>query len=422
MSDAGADGAAQSLNRRAEPGPDLPRRRLLLAGAGLMSTAGLGAVIWKASRADAARPQTTATLEPSARRLAAARPRTAATREPPVRRAAIWQAKVSVPRPQVMAAADGVICVAGDQGVYWTPSAYEMVQALNARDGSHMWTLTVPAGGRGESYLDPPNVAVSGGRVYAALDNLTCLRAGDGTKVWSDSVPFTVNLAAGPDAVYAVQGTLFALRSRDGTRLWSYPAGAGAMPAPILVNGVIYLLGGDPRGDPLVLAIRASDGARLWDSPAPGGGWLACDGNTVCAMSGVGPDVQVQGNADLPPPQLWTYQASDGRLLYKSAPDAGFNSAPAVTAGIACAFTIGKLTAVNPANGQILWSYRTTGSPPSAARGRIYTSTPEGYLVALNASDGTPVWQCPIRFTLGPLVAGKTVYVCDHTTLYAVRA
>jgi outer membrane protein assembly factor BamB len=77
---------------------------------------------------------------------------------------------------------------------------------------------------------------------------------------------------------------------------------------------------------------------------------------------------------------------------------------------------------VNPANGQILWSYRTTGSPPSAARGRIYTSTPEGDLVALNASDGTPVWQCPIRFTLGPLVAGNTVYVCDHTTLYAVRA
>jgi outer membrane protein assembly factor BamB len=314
-----------------------------------------------------------------------------------------------------MAAADGVICVAGDQGVDWTASsALETVQALDARDGSHMWTFTVRTGVRGMGFADPPGLAAGHGYVYVAVDRLYCLRADDGTRVWSAPYPLTVNLAAGPDAVYAVQETLFALRGRDGTQLWSYAAGAGAMPAPVLVNGVIYLLGGG------VLAIRASDGVKLWDSPGPGGGWLACDGNTVCAMSGT--DAQVQGNADLPPPQLWTYQASDGRLLYKSAPDAGFNSAPAVTAGIACAFTIGKLTAVNPGNGRILWSYPTTGTPPAAARGKIYTSTPEGDLVALNASDGTPAWQCPIRLTLGPLVAGNTVYACDNTTLYAVRA
>jgi outer membrane protein assembly factor BamB len=398
--------------------PDLTRRRLLLAGAGLVSTAGLGAVIWQASRPDASRPQT-ATREPPARRQAAARPRLAATREPPARRAPIWQAEVSIARPQVLAAADGVVCVAGDQGAYLTASAYERLQTLNARDGSHMWTFTVPTGRRGDSYLDPPNMAVSGGRVYAALDNLTCLRAGDGTKVWSDSVPVTINLAAGPDAVYAVQETLFALRSRDGSQLWSYPADATAMPAPVLVNGVLYLLGSDRRGDAAVLAIRASDGVRLWDSPGPDMGWLACDGSTVCAISGIG--MEPPANGVSPPTQLWTYQASDGRLLYKSAPDAGFNSAPAVTAGIACAFT-GKLNAVNPANGQILWSSRTTGAQLAAARGRFYTSTPEGDLVALNAGDGAPVWQCPIRFTLGPVVAGNTIYVCDNTTLYAVRA
>jgi hypothetical protein len=43
MSGAGADGAAQGLDHGAEPGPRLPRRRLLLAGAGLLSAAGLGA-------------------------------------------------------------------------------------------------------------------------------------------------------------------------------------------------------------------------------------------------------------------------------------------------------------------------------------------------------------------------------------------
>ena len=113
--------------------------------------------------------------------------------------------------------------------------------------------------------------------------------------MWSDPYPLTVNLAAGPDAVYAVQATLFALSSRDGTRLWSFAANAGAMPAPLLADGIIYVLGYGTQSN--VVAIRASDGAKLWDSPGPGGGWLACDGKTVCAVSGVGPDVQIQGNA-----------------------------------------------------------------------------------------------------------------------------
>jgi outer membrane protein assembly factor BamB len=406
----------------AEPGPGLPRRGMLLAGAGLLSTAGLGAVIWEASRPDAAPPRTTAMREPPVR------PQTMAPREPPARRAPIWQAKVSVPRPQLMAEADGVICVAGDQGVDWTRSgAREVVQALDARDGCHLWTFTVRTGVRGMGVVDPPGLAASHDCVYVTIDRLYCLRARDGAKVWSDPVPLTIGLAAGPDAVYAVQETLFALSSRDGSRLWSYAANAGANPTPVLVNGVIYMLGLSLPSNSLLLAIRASDGARLWDSsPGPGGGWLACDGQTVCAVSGS--DVQIQGNSEPPPTQLSTYRASDGKLLYRSAANAGFSAAPAMTAGMAFALNAGnahtarELRAVDPSDGRTLWSYPGASAAPAAAHGRIYTASPAGDLVALNASDGTPVWQCPIRFTAGPLVAGNTVYVCDRTTVYAVRA
>ena len=427
MSGAGADGAAQGLDHGAEPGPRLPRRRLLLAGAGLLSAAGLGAVVWEASRPDTAQPRMTAMREPPARHPAAVRPPATATPEPPARRTAIWQTKVSVPRPQLMAAAGGVVYVAGDQGLDWTPDARGVVQALNARDGSHMWTYTVRMGRPGTVVSDPPGMAAGQGYVvYFGANDLTCLRASDGAKLWSDPSPLTVNLAAGPAAVYAVQETLFALSSRHGTRLWSFAANAGAMAAPLLADGVLYVLGiGTDNKTNVVLAIRASDGARLWDSPAPGGGWLACDGNTVCAMSGVGPDVQVQGNADLPPPQLWTYQASDGRLLYKSALNAGYGP-PVMTAGMAFAITAGngntlsKLHAVDPGNGRTVWSYPGASAAPAAAHGRIYTASPAGDLIALNASDGTPVWQCPIRFTVGPVAAGNTVFACDNTTVYAV--
>jgi outer membrane protein assembly factor BamB len=426
VSGAGADRVAQGLNSGAEPGPGLPRRRLLLAGAGLLSTAGLGAVVWEASRLDAAQPRTTVMREPPARRLAATQPSATATPGPPARRAAIWQAKVSVPRPQVMAAAGGLVCVAGDEGVYFNQgTARDMVQALNARDGSHMWTFTVRTGVRGMGFANPPGLAAGQGYVYVAVDRLYCLRAGDGAQMWTDPYPLTLNLAAGPDAVYAVQATLFALSSRDGTRLWSFAANAGAMPAPLLADGIIYVLGYGTQSN--VVAIRASDGARLWDSPGPGGGWLACDGKTVCAVSGVGPGVQIQGNAGPLPTQMWTYRASDGKLLYRSAANAGYSSPLAMTAGMVFTLTAGNghtpstLRAVDPVNGRTVWSYPGASAAPAAAPGRIYTASPDGNLIALNASDGTPVWQCPIRFTLGPLVAGSTVYVCDNTTVYAVR-
>ncbi len=417
---------AQGLNRGAEPGPGLPRRRLLLAGAGLLSTAGLGAVVWEASRPDAAQPRTTAMREPPARRLAAIAPTPTVPAKPPARRAAIWQAKISVPRPQVMAAAGGVVCVAGDEGVYFNPStSRDMVQALNARDGSHMWSFTVRTGVRGMAFNDPPGLAASQGCVYVAVDRLYCLRAGDGATMWSDPDPLTVNLAAGPDAVYAVQSTLYALSSRDGTQLWSFAANASAMPAPVLADGIVYVLGYDMQRK--VMAVRASDGTELWESPGPEGGWLACDGKTVCAVSGVGPGVQISGNAGPIPSQMWTYRASDGKLLYQSAANAGYSLPPVMSGGMAFALTAGdghipsKLHAVDPGNGRTAWSYPGASVGLAAARGRIYTTSPDGDLIALNASDGTPVWQCPIRFTLGPIVVGSTVYVCDNTTVYAVR-
>ena len=309
-----------------------------------------------------------------------------------------------------MAAAGGLVCVAGDEGVYLNPStARDMVQVLNARDGSHKWTFSVRTGLRNEGVVDPPGLAAGQGYVYVAVDRLYCLRAGDGAKVWSDPVPLTTALAAGPDTVYAVQETLFALSSRDGTRLWSFAANAGSMPAPVLADGVIYMLGLSTQGNPLVVAIRASDGARLWDSPGPGGGWLACDGKTVCAVSGVGPDVQIQGNAGPLPTQMWTYRASDGTRLYRSAANAGYSSSPAMTAGMAFTLTAGnghtlsKLHAVDPGDGRTVWSYPGASAAPAAAHGRIYTASPAGDLIALNASDGTPVWQCPIVSHSGPL-------------------
>ena len=356
-------------------------------------------------------------------------------REPPARRpapgrcTAIWHAKVSVPRPQLMATAGGVVYVAGDQGADWTPDARGVVQALDARDGSDMWAYTVPMGRPGTVISDPPGMAAGQGHVaYFAANDLTCLRASDGARLWSDPSPLTRQLGAGPDAVYAVQETLFALSSRHGTRLWSFAANAGPMAYPLLAGGVIYVPGSSTLStSSLMLAIRASDGVKLWESPGPDGGWLACDGTTVCAVSGLRDVGQITGNGGPFPSQMWTYRARDGKLLYRSALNAGYGP-PVLTAGLAFAMntanghTPAELHAVDPGNGRTVWSFPGASAAPAAARGRVYTTSAASHLIALNASDGTPVWQCPVRVTLGPVAAGNTVYVCDNTTVYAVQA
>ena len=176
----------------------------------------------------------------------------------------------------------------------------------------------------------------------AALSPVRACRASDGATMWSVPSPLTTNLTAGPDAVYAVAVALYALNSRHGTRLWS--CAANAMTAPLLAGGVIYVPGCDTYSNTsLMLAIRASDGARLWEvSPGPGDGWLAYDGTTVCAVSGVSPDAQPPPDAGPEPTQMWTWRASDGQLLYRSPVSAGYCSQPAMTAGMAFALTAGN--------------------------------------------------------------------------------
>jgi outer membrane protein assembly factor BamB len=218
--------------------------------------------------------------------------------------------------------------------------------------------------------------------------------------------------------VYLAPASLFALRGTDGARLWSFPTDAYS--DPVLVNGVIYLLGAGAHGEPSLFALRASDGTRVWESPGPSMGWLACDGHVVCAVSGS--DMQAPPGEPGPPGQLWTWRASDGRPMFRSAGRPGFGP-PVMAAGVVCVPAAGGLHAMRPRDGRALWRYPTTApTRPAAAHGRIYTQTSARALVALNAADGSPAWHCPVRFTLGPVVADGAVYVSDHRTVCAIPA
>jgi hypothetical protein len=55
--------------------------------------------------------------------------------------------------------------------VYFNPgTAHDVVQALNARDGSYRWTFTIRTGGPGMGVADPPGLAAAPGYVYVTFD------------------------------------------------------------------------------------------------------------------------------------------------------------------------------------------------------------------------------------------------------------
>ena len=240
-----------------------------------------------------------------------------------------------------------------------------------------------------------------------ALSPVRACRASDGATVWSVPSPLTTNLTAGPDAVYAVAVALYALNSRHGTRLWS--CAANAMTAPLLAGGVIYVPGCDTYSNTsLMLAIRASDGRQTVGGLARPGRWMAGlrrddrlrrvrrqPRRPASARRRPGADPDVDLARQRRPAAVPV--TSQRRLLLTAGHDRGHGLR---ADGRERAHPPG-LHAVNPGTGRTAWSYPGASAAPAAARGRVCTASPAGDLIALNASDGAPAWQCPIRVTLG---------------------
>ncbi|MEN4013560.1 MAG: PQQ-binding-like beta-propeller repeat protein [Chloroflexota bacterium] len=184
----------------------------------------------------------------------------------------------------------------------------------------------------------------------------------------------------------ANQSHVYAVRAADGSMIWRYPDRAGRamfFAAPVLADN--QLLAGDY--DNVLHSLNPNTGTQNWAFTGAKGDWIASplvvDGiilapNADHFLYALSPNGSLlwkfeTGRA------LWSKPVSDGELVYQASMDH-------------------NLYAIDLRTGQKVWSVDVGGaviySPTlDAEMGVIYLTTLARNLMAINASDGSILWQ-----------------------------
>lgn len=220
--------------------------------------------------------------------------------------------------------------------------------------------------------------------IASASDGIFALNRLDGSIRWwrtdltgGDSV----GLAVAGDVVYAsahgVAGSLYALRMADGSTIWTTRTTSSIGDLQLtLFNGVIYMIDDNNA----VVAYDASSGKLRWTSALK---------------------LVLSGLADRTP--IATAQA-----LYVGADD-------------------GRLLALSPSDGSLLWSFQTGGAIGSAVtlvNGMLYLGSLDQSVYAVDAASGALKWRhfMSLEITDAPAVANGEVYLFPFDTIFALDA
>jgi outer membrane protein assembly factor BamB len=179
--------------------------------------------------------------------------------------------------------------------------------------------------------------------------------------------------------------------------VWTEGIGAGGgyrnkiLAEPLVWNGTVFAM--DTAEN--VSALRLSDGHRLWQTPTRGkndrspnvGGGLGLANGVLYAANGLGDFVALD--------------PVTGRHRWRIAVDAPLRSGPTLAVGrVFLTSSDDRLFALDAANGRQLWTYQAQsatasmlGRPsPAFADGIVVAAFGSGELTALRADGGTVVW------------------------------
>ncbi len=207
-------------------------------------------------------------------------------------------------------------------------------------------------------------------------------------------------------------------------RAWD--AGVGGEKSPLrlglaltVVGERVYAAGRD--GD--VAAFEVATGKPLWRSHVKA---------RLAGGPGAGDSLVAVGTSD---GQAIGFNASDGAVRWTVTVGGEVLNAPAVGANIVVVRTVdGRLRGLSPEDGHELWFYEQTPVPPLSLRG---TSRPiivgdvvlcgfdNGKVVAVNATDGSLVWEATVapshgRTELEKLVDIDSAVVVEGANVYVV--
>ena len=199
--------------------------------------------------------------------------------------------------------------------------------------------------------------------------------------------------------------------------------------APKVANGIVYISANGQGPDNGLYAFDARNGAKLWYVP-----------KIVSLSSPTVVDGVVYVGSLFDNSGVYAFDAASGKQIWSYSSAGGVNSSPVVVDGVVYVGSgTGHVLALNSVSGEKLWDFKTAGrtfedghtisdgvlSSPVVVDGRVYVDSQLYYVYALNAADGSQIWN----YTTGkevyaaPLVWEGLVYVCSFDGyVYAFNA
>ncbi len=290
--------------------------------------------------------------------------------------------------------------------------------AVELASGKLRWGFTADATVR-------PADSSTQGVIYAISENGTiyALKTADGKPLWQSSIPGPVKVrpvvVGGLIYTGSDDHNVYALNTRDGSVKWKRQTGDAVEARPVVANGVVYVGSNDHN----VYALGAVDGSPVWT--------FTTDGQ-VYSSAAVGSDSIYIGSDDK---NLRKLAISDGHERWHFTTGGHVSSSPALTSdtvyfgsqdGAAYAVPVGGAAHATwrfPTHGSVFsspifandmvfvgssdqnvyaigtdgkqrWVFKTGGAVNGrfvVANGVVYANS--DHLYALNAADGTKMWQ-----------------------------
>jgi outer membrane protein assembly factor BamB len=262
--------------------------------------------------------------------------------------------------------------------------------ALDAKTGATLWGPVPLVTGS-----DWSTATYEAGKLYVLTNDgtLGSFDAASGASGWSVSLGgsnFTAPPTVSNGVIYvSANGVLQAINAADGTASWSVGVSGGDTSSPAVGPAAIYAGYACPHVYGISLA-----GSQQWEYPAHslcvGGG-----GATVAYSRASNRVFARDANAG------YVLSAADGSLVSQ------FTSGriPAVTATQAFVVYYGVLTALDPASGNVQWSFDADPQLSSAAiviDNSVIVGSVTGMLYAFNADTGTLNWQVQTGSQINP--------------------
>lgn len=273
-------------------------------------------------------------------------------------------------------------------GEMWSPAGppvgVEQTCALNASDGSQRW-------------CDSNDYALTsnGGEMYATntgLTSLIALRATDGIQIWSSTVSGYGHIIVFPQVIYYItDASICAFNIIDGSQRWCTPHSVSIYLNLQIKGGLIYTENYPPNGssNPVIQVFSTSTGTPLWTKQ---------NTNLIAVSQGI--------------LYVWTgtnraeeLNAKDGTLLWSHYTNQNGFAYFAPVDNLIYVNTPHGILALNASNGTLLWSHfssiNVSLSYQSSSNGIAYifshdTSKGSYKLLALNTSNGTLLWSYSI--------------------------